>query len=136
MMDSASYEGAVIGAKVCEGRMSVTQDDIDKFCAMMGYDDPAYRADAEGGAIAPVSMCLTYGLRLGWETDVFPEGAIRMGDENRYGVSARPDDNLVTVLRITKKFERKNRKFLDYEMTTSNQAGQMVCVVTLTAIVP
>lgn len=131
-----TYEGAVIGKDVCEGRIHVAQADIDRFCALMGYDDPAYRVGAEGGPIAPTSMMLTYGLRLGWEEDVFPPGAIRVGDENIYGVPARPGDDLVTVLRIADKFERKNRKFLKYEMTTRNQRGDLVCTVAFTAIVP
>lgn len=131
-----TYEGARIGEEVCSGHIDVTQDDIDRFCALLGYDDPAYRADASGGAVAPSSMCLTYGLRLGWEEDVFPPGAIRMGDDNVHGVPARPGDHLVTTLTITDKFERKERKFLKYRMVTRNQAGEEVCSVAFTAIVP
>ena len=131
-----TFGGAEIGRQVCEGRMTVTQADIDSFCALMGYDDPAYRAGAPGGAMAPTSMCLTYGLRLGWEEDVFPPGAIRMGDENVYGVPARAGDTLTTVLTIVDRFVRKERKFLKYEMVTSNQRGQRVCTVAFTAIVP
>lgn len=131
-----TFESAQIGRPVCDGRMEVTQADIDAFCALMGYDDPAYRADAPGGAVAPTSMCLTYGLRLGWEEDVFPPGAIRMGDENVYGEPARAGDVLTTVLTIVAGFERKGRKFLTYEMVTSNQRGARVCTVAFTAIVP
>lgn len=131
-----TYDGAEIGRKVCEGRILVTQEDIDRFCALMGYDDPAYRADAPGGAVAPTSMCLTYGLRLGWEEAVFPPGAIRMGDENLHGVPARAGDALTTALTIVDRFERKGRRFLKYEMTTTNQGGEGVCTVAFTAIVP
>lgn len=131
-----TFEGAEIGRQVCEGRITVTQADIDAFCALMGYDDAAYRANARGGAMAPTSMCLTYGLRLGWEEDVFPPGAIRMGDENVYGVPAKAGDALTTVLTIIDRFERKGRKFLKYEMVTSNQRGERVCTVAFTAIVP
>lgn len=131
-----TYDGAVLGKPVCEGRIRVAQADIDRFCALLGYDDPVYRADAAGGAIAPTSMGLTYGLRLGWEENVFPPGAIRTNDENTYGVPARPGDDLVTVLTIVDRFERKMRKFLKYEMVTQNQAGELVCSVAFTAIVP
>lgn len=131
-----TFEAAEIGRRVCEGRIFVSQDDIDSFCSLMGYDDPAYRADAPGGAIAPTSMCLTYGLRLGWEEDVFPPGAIRMGDENVYGIPARAGDVLTTALKIVDRFERKGRKFLKYEMVTTNQKGERVCAVAFTAIVP
>ncbi|WP_274631165.1 MaoC family dehydratase [Arvimicrobium flavum] len=131
-----TFEGATIGSPVCQGRIAVTQQDIDRFCALLGYDDAAYRADAPGGAVAPTSMCLTYGLRLGWEEDVFPPGAIRMGDENTYGVPARPGDTLTTALTIVDRFERKGRRFLKYEMTTVNQREEAVCTVAFTAIVP
>lgn len=131
-----TFEGAEIGRQVCEGRMVVSQADIDGFCALMGYDHAAYRADAPGSTVAPTSMCLTYGLRLGWEEDVFPPGAIRMGDENVYGVPAKAGDTLTTVLTIVDRFERKGRKFLKYEMVTSNQRGERVCAVAFTAIVP
>jgi hypothetical protein len=131
-----TYEGAAIGREVCRGRINVTQDDIDRFCGLFGYDDPSYRAGAPDGAVAPTSMCLTYGLRLGWEEDVFPPGAIRMGDENVYGVPARAGDDLTTVLTIVDKFVRRERKFLKYEMVTRNQAGELVCSVVFTAIIP
>lgn len=131
-----TYDGAIIGREVCRGQIHVTQDDIDRFCRLFGYDDAAYRADAPAGAVAPTSMSLTYGLRLGWEADVFPPGAIRMGDENVYGVPARPGDELVTVLTIVDKFVRKERKFLKYEMATRNQTGALVCSVAFTAIIP
>ena len=131
-----TFEGAEIGVAVCEGRIVVSQDDIDSFCKLMGYHDPAYRRDAPGGAVAPTSMCLTYGLRLGWEEDVFPAGAIRVGDENVYGVPARAGDTLVTALTIVDRFVRKERKFLKYEMITANQNGERVCTVAFTAIVP
>lgn len=131
-----SYEGAVPGQKVCEGRIKVTQADIDAFCALFGYDDDAYRADAPGGAIAPPSMGLTYGLRLGWEERVFPPGSIRMGDENVFGVPARAGEELSTVLTVVDKFERKSRRFVKYEMVTRNETGGLVCSVSFTAIVP
>lgn len=131
-----SFDGAQIGVKVCEGRIVVSQADIDRFCRLMGYDDPAYRADAPEGAVAPTSMGLTYGLRLGWEEAVFPPGAIRVADENVYGVPARPGNVLTTVLTIVERFERKGRKFMKYEMVTTNEHGQMVCRVAFTAIVP
>ncbi|MBO6720073.1 MAG: MaoC family dehydratase [Rhizobiaceae bacterium] len=130
-----TYEGATPGQQICEGHITVTQADIDEFCRLLGYDHPAYRADAPGGAIAPPSMGLTYGLRLGWEADVFPPGVIRMGDENVHGHSVRAGDELTTALSIVDKFERKGRKFLKYEFVTTNQSGQLVCSVKFAAIV-
>ncbi len=133
---AVAYEDAAPGTCLGEQQILVTQAEIDRFCALLGYDDPAYRADAPGGAIAPPSMGLTYGLRLGWTARAFPPGAIRMGDENTYGVAARPGDRLHTTLHVADRFMRKERKFLKYRMVTLNQAGEMVCTVAFTAIVP
>lgn len=133
---AATYEGAVIGRKVCEGRIEVTQADIDAFCALFGYTDPAYGANSTGRSIAPPSMGLTYGLRLGWEENVFPPGVIRMGDENEHGDPVHPGDVLTTDLTIVDRFERKGRKFLKYRQVTRNQSDQMVCSITFAAILP
>ena len=81
-------------------------------------------------------MGLTYGLKLGWEHAIFPPGAIRMGDEDVFGVPARVGDQLLTQFRIVDKFERKSRRFMKYEMRTKNQAQELVCSVSFTAIVP
>ena len=131
-----TYEGAVLGREVCKGVIHVTQSDIDDFCALFGYDDPAFRPDAPGGAVAPTSMGLTYGLRLGWGQQVFPPGGIRMGDENVHGHPVHAGDVLTTVLTIADRFEKKGRKFLSYEQVTRNQDGQMVCSITFAAILP
>ncbi len=131
-----TYEGAELGREVCRGVIDLSQADIDRFCDLMGHDDPAYRAGAPGGAVAPTSMSLAFGLRLGWEAQVFPPGVVRVGDENTYGVPARAGDVLTTTLVITDRFERKGRKFLTYQMDTTNPAGERVCRVTFTAILP
>lgn len=131
-----TFDGAELGREVCRGVIALGQEDIDRFCDLMGYDDPAYRADAPGGAVAPTSMCLAFGLRLGWEEQVFPPGVVRVGDENTYGVPARPGDVLTTTLVITDRFERKGRKFLTYQMDTTNSSGERICRVKFTAILP
>ncbi|MBW3095978.1 MaoC family dehydratase [Pseudohoeflea coraliihabitans] len=131
-----TFEGAELGREVCRGRIALTQEEIDRFCSLMGYDDAAFRAGPSGGGIAPTSMCLAFGLRLGWEEQVFPPGVIRVGDENTYGVPARAGDVLTTTLVITDRFERKGRRFLTYEMVTTNQVDDEVCKVRFTAILP
>ena len=131
-----TYDGAEPGREICRGQTHLTQTDIDGFCTLLGYDDPAFRADAPGGAVAPTSMSLAFGLRLGWEAQVFPPGVIRVGDENTYGVPARAGDFLTTALTITDRFERKGRRFLTYQMVTTNTRQEQVCCVRFTAIIP
>ncbi|WP_420104321.1 hypothetical protein [Bosea sp. (in: a-proteobacteria)] len=132
-MDPAlvAYDTAPLDQVVCEGRYEVTRESIARFRRLMGYGKATSDVTP-----APSSMGLIYGLRLGWEFGVFPPGAIRMGDDDRFGVGVRAGDVLLTRLRIVEKFERKNRKFMRYEMTTLNQGDELVCSVAFTAIVP
>jgi acyl dehydratase len=127
-----SYASARLQQVLCQGECLVTAEDIARFRALMGY-----AATPPGQvATAPSSMGLTYGLRLGWEHRIFPPGAIRVGDDDRFGVPARAGDRLLTQFRIVEKFERKDRRFMKYEMHTANQRGEMVCSVSFTAVVP
>ena len=125
-----TYAGAELGREVCRAQTQLTQPEIDRFCGLLGYDGAQYQG------VAPTSMCLAFGLRLGWEAQVFPPGVIRVGDENTYGVPAQAGEVLVTTLVITDRFERKGRRFLTYQMDTTNPAGEQVCRVKFTAIIP
>ena len=127
-----AFDTARLDQVLCEGTCSVTATDVERFRRLMGYPQtPAGQVPA-----TPPSMGLTYGLRLGWENAIFPPGAIRMGDDDVFGVPARVGDQLVTQFRIVEKFERKNRRMMKYEMCTRNAAGEMVCAIRFTAVVP
>jgi acyl dehydratase len=126
------WNDAVLDTVLCHTEHTLGADEIERFRALMGYAaTPAGQTSA-----APASMGLIHGLRLGWEHRVFPPGAIRMGDEDRFGVTARAGDVLRTELRIVGRFEKKGRRFMSYENRTVNQRGELVCSVTFTAIVP
>ena len=127
-----AFQTARLEQVLCEGSCSVVVEDVERFRRLMGY--PATPAGQV--PVAPQSMGLTYGLKLGWENAIFPPGAIRMGDEDVFGVPARVGDRLVTQFRIVEKFEKKERKFMTYEMRTCNQNGDLVCSVRFTAITP
>jgi len=126
------FDTARLGQVLCEGRCAVTTVDVERFRDLMGY--PATPVGQV--PVTPPSMGLTYGLRLGWENAIFPPGVIRMGDEDVFGVAAQVGDELLTQFRIVEKFERKNRRFMKYEMRTHNQSGALVCGVNFTAIMP
>lgn len=127
-----AWDTVVLNEMLCERSVEVRVEDIDRFRALMGYPpSPPHTA-----AVAPTSMCLTYGLSLGWAHAVFPPGAVRMGDEDRFGVPAYAGDTLTTCLRIVDRFERKGRRFLKYEMATRNQRSELVCEVVFAASMP
>jgi len=126
------FETARIGQVLCEGTTVVNADEVERFRSLMGYPQTVFGHKP----LTPTSMGLTYGLRLGWENAIFPAGAIRMGDEDVFGVPARVGDTLLTQFRIVKTFERKSKRFMKYEMRTLNQLSELVCSVTFTALIP
>lgn len=127
-----TYDTARLNEVLCESSCTVTAADVERFRRLMGYPETS----PGQLPVVPPSMGLTYGLRLGWEHAIFPPGVIRMGDDDVFGVPARAGDQLVTQFRIVEKFERKTRKFMKYEMRTHNQANEMVCSVSFTALIP
>ena len=124
------YETAKLGQVLCSGVCGVTAGDVERFRRLLGYE-----AAADSG-LAPSSMGLTYGLRLGWEHSIFPPGVVRMGDDDVFGVPARVGDRLTTTFSIVEKFEKKGRRFLRYEMRTINQDGALVCAISFVGLLP
>lgn len=124
------YETAKLGQVLCSGVCDVTAGDVERFRRLLGYE-----AAADSG-LAPSSMGLTYGLRLGWEHSIFPPGVVRMGDDDVFGVPARVGDRLTTTFSIVEKFEKKDRRFLRYEMRTINQLGALVCAISFVGLMP
>lgn len=126
------FETARLNAVLCEGVCDVSAEDVAKFRRLMGYGDDG----GEASTVAPPSMGLTYGLRLGWEHSIFPPGVVRMGDDDEFGVPARAGDRLTTQFRIVEKFEKKERRFMRYEMRTENQHRELVCSISFLGLVP
>ena len=122
------YDTARLDAVLCEGVVEVTAEEVTRFRRLLGYEP--------GADIAPPSMGLTYGLRLGWEHSIFPPGVVRMGDDDVFGVPARAGDRLTTRFRIVERFEKKERRFMRYEMRTENQDGELVCAISFLALMP
>jgi len=125
-----AYETAKLGQVLCSGVCEVTADEVRRFRSLLGY------AAAGDASLAPTSMGLTYGLRLGWEHSIFPPGVVRMGDDDVFGVPARVGDRLTTTFSITEKFEKKDRRFLRYEMRTINQNDELVCAIRFVGLMP
>jgi acyl dehydratase len=115
---------------LCSGVCEVTADEVRRFRSLLGY------AAAGDASLAPTSMGLTYGLRLGWEHSIFPPGVVRMGDDDVFGVPARVGDRLTTTFSITERFEKKDRRFLRYEMRTINQNDELVCAIRFVGLMP
>jgi len=124
------YETARLGEVLCTGVIDVSEADILRFRCLMGYGDSTSKK------VAPPSMCLTYGLKLGWEHAIFPPGVVRMGDAAEFGEPARAGDQLTTSFSIIEKFERKEKRFLRYEMRTVNQKNEMVCAIVVVGLRP
>jgi len=59
-----------------------------------------------------------------------------MGDDDEFGEPARAGDQLTTSFSIIEKFERKEKRFLRYEMRTVNQKNEMVCAIVFVGLMP
>lgn len=129
------FDTARLNDVLCSGVCDITTEDVAKFLRLMGYEDDGKGNDASS-SIAPPSMGLIYGLRLGWEHSIFPPGVVRMGDDDEFGVPARAGDRLTTQFRIVGKFEKKERRFMRYEMRTQNQRDELVCSISFLGLVP
>ena len=95
------YETAKLGQVLCSGVCEVTADEVQRFRSMLGYPSTG---DIR---LAPSSMGLTYGLRLGWEHSIFPPGVVRMGDDDVFGVPARVGDRLTTTFPSSRNLRKK-----------------------------
>ena len=115
---SERFDEVKVGDFLGEGTYTVTKEEIARFAKLLGYEDPVYfdegvaRKTEYGGIITPPGMLFIYGLKLGWELKQYPPGSIRMGDDNEFFSPARPGDILKTMITVSDKFIRKERKFL------------------------
>ncbi|WP_221794126.1 MaoC family dehydratase [Aquisediminimonas sediminicola] len=125
------YDTARLGEVLCEGIAEVTREEISDFRTLMGYTDPP-----KDPTVAPTSIGLIFGLRLGWEHAIFPPGVIRTGDEDEFGVPVRAGDTLRTQFSIANKFKAKGRRFMNYEMRTLNQRQELVCSIRFVGMIP
>jgi len=121
-----------IGETLCESTALVTAAEIREFRSLLGYQD----SGQDESLVAPSSMGLLWGLRLGWEHQAFPPGVVRTGDEDRFEAAVRPGDRLTTGLSVIGQFERRDRRYFRYAMRTLNQHGELVCEVIFVARLP
>ena len=130
------------GMNLGQGTYEVTAANIARFARLLGYEDPVYFDEAHaassefGSIITPPGMLFLYGLKLGWELNLYPPGAIRMGDDNTFHNPAHPGDILTTSITVRDRFVRKERKFLQIALETVNQDRLPVCTVVFTVIIP
>lgn len=125
------FDTARLNDVLCSGMYDITAENVAKFRRLMGYEGSGKESN-----LAPPSMGLIYGLRLGWEHSIFPPGVVRMSDDDEFGVPACAGDRLTTQFRIVEKFEKKERRFMRYEMRTQNQRDELVCSISFLGLVP
>jgi hypothetical protein len=131
---------APIGAELGRGTYELRRDVVERFSRLLGYEGENDSGQVPRGKdardVVPPGMIFVFSLRMGWELQLFPPGAIRMGDDNEFRTPAKIGDVLTSSLRLSQRFTRKERRFVNFLCETQNQHGDTVCTVEFTACLP
>jgi acyl dehydratase len=107
----------------------------------LGDRDPAYADDEAGrkagygGRVAPPGTMTLHFLKAAMDAwGGMPVGMILARQEVDFHAPARPGDRLATEFVIQSKTVKKDRPWIDLEMTTKNDKGETVAVSRITWI--
>lgn len=98
-------------------------------------DDAAARARGYPGRIAPPGVVTLFFLKAAMDAwGGMPRGMILARQEVEFHAEARPGDTLATSFQVVSKTVKKDRPWLDIEMRTTNDRGELVAVSRITWI--
>lgn len=100
------------------------------------YDDSkATRASSYGGPIVPPALAFVYLSEC--IQDLLrdkPPGGVHARQQLSFHEPVRPGDALTTSLRVRNKYEKRGRKYVEFETESVNQHGQKVLTGLRTSI--
>ena len=132
------YDDLVLGRRFREFRYELTPDLVEAFVAATGDDNPAYTA-AEFGLewpAAPPGLAGIWGRQAYLQDHRMPPGGILAGQDMVFSRPVAVGDTLLIQAEVTRRWERKGRRFVTIESTARNAAGQQCAIVRVTAIWP
>lgn len=136
------FDDIEVGRILTSGTYELTKELITRFAELLGYDDPVYHDEEYAGKtefgkiIAPPGMVFIYSLKVGTDSNVAAPGSIRMGDKIEFFRPGLMGDVLTTTLKVSDKFIKKERKFVELLFETVNQNGEKIVDLEFTAIIP
>ena len=124
---------------------TVTGAEIDDFCDAVPTNTSIYRDDAAAkaagleGRVAPPMMVRQYAhfqnVLTGFN-GMIPGHSIHVSGSYDFLHPVRPGDTITTTGKVIDKFIKKGRKFITFELISTNQFGETVVVNRHTSIWP
>ena len=136
------YDDLVPGRRFPEFRYELTPDLVEAFVAATGDDNPVY---TDGGAArevgldrpaAPPGLAGIWGRQAYLQGHRMPPGGILAGQDMLFSRPGAGGDALRIQAEVTRRWERKGRRFVTIESTARDAAGQECATVRVTAIWP
>jgi 3-hydroxybutyryl-CoA dehydratase len=123
-------------------QMVVDDTAVSKFLATIEDENPIYRnasAAKEWGynrALAPHSLAAVYARASYLKNYTMPGGGILVKQDFHFFRPIQIGDHLVCKAKVVERFEKKGRKYVVIETSTSNQNRELVSRVKIEAIWP
>lgn len=128
------FEDFEVGARLPTRTRTITDQDHEAFCRLVGYDVPLFLDDAYAraqglpGRICPSHLIMSFSTAM--TGDLFPETVIAMValDNARFLAPVRPGDTIRTEVEVLEKREtsRADRGIVVFRDHVYNQHGQEV----------
>jgi acyl dehydratase len=142
---SLIYDFFSIGQVLPVYTRTVTLQEIDEFCdavptnTSIYRDDEAAKAAGLEGRVAPPMMVRQYAhfqnVLTGFDGTI-PGHSIHVSGSYEFLLPVMPGDTITTTGKVTDKFIKKGKKFLSFELISTNQRGEKVVVNHHTSIWP
>lgn len=139
------YDFFFIGQELPAYTHTVTESEIDDFCnavptdTSIYLDDEAAKAAGLEGRVAPPMMVRRYAhfqnVLTGLEGTI-PGHSIHVSGNYDFLCPVRPGDTITTTGKVVDKFIKKGRKFISFELISTNQRGERVVLNRHTSVWP
>ena len=136
------YDDLDVGRRFPELCYEITSELVAAFVAATGDDHPAYSDGAAAGAlgldspVAPPALAGIWGRQAYLQGRRMPPGGILAGQDMVFRHPVAVGERLRVQAEVTRRWERKGRRFVTIESTARTSSGQVCGIVRVTAIWP
>lgn len=137
------YDDLVLGRRFPEFRYEITPALVQAFVAATGDDNPIYtdadaaRALGLDSPVAPPGLAGIWGRQAYLQGYRMPPGGILAGQDMVFSQPVPVGDTLHIQAEVTRRWERKGRRFVTIESTARAARSEETCgIVRVTAIWP
>lgn len=133
---AALYKDWEVGAEFEPLPFTVTRDVVREYMSVVDADPRNYVID--GRAAAPTNVLFVYMMAVMYRKYPPQQGGIMIGNTVQFHnpVWADEDTDVVASGRVTNKFERKDRKYISYDVDFKRPDGTLLMTVNHTSSFP